>query len=354
MFGGDVMELVENLKNGLRCSIDWLSFTIDSQELYSTLSDFGFQIDDFYECAKGANGYKRMIKLHGSNLRVLFDGNFDMGIHFDCSGSAVPELLRFYSDSLLVDTPFDSKAMDMDIIVLQDLFSRIIRDGHITRLDLAIDNMQRIYYRVPELEDIWNAKRCVCHFKTFKRITERDTSGALVGDTAYLGSRSSNLMIRVYNKQLEHNKQFPDDKIEYEWVRWELELKDDRADNAARLLMQKCSVGTVAVGILANVFRVIVLDDSNKSRCSSDIKWQQFIDNIEKLRLYTLKLKKTLADKYNWIQRQVAPTLAGLIIANYGDISFIRNEMEVHAGRMKRDLQELVSEANPGWQSVFK
>lgn len=347
------MDLMEELQNGLRCSIDWLSFTINSLELYNTLSDFGFDISDFYECPKGANGYKRMLRLSGSNLRVLFDGGDNMGIHFDCSGSAVSDLVRYFSDNLMVETPFGSMAYDIDLIVIQELLSCIVTNGHISRLDLAIDNIQNIYYRVPELEEIWNAKRCCCHFRTFKRITERDSSGALVGDTVYLGSRTSELMVRVYNKQLENNLKYPESPIDYEWVRWELELKDDRADNAARLLMQKCSVGSVAVGILANVFRVIVFDDSNKSRCSTDIKWQRFIDGVEQLRLYVPKVQKTLEDKYRWVQRQVGPTLTGLILANHGDISWIRDNMSIHAGRMKSDLRDMVANANPDWVEVF-
>ena len=348
-----VMELIEKLDNGLRCSIDWLSFTINSTELYPTLNDFGFSYSDFYECPKGANGYKRMVRLHGSNLRVLFDGGDNMGIHFDCSGSAVSDLIRYFSDTLMVETPFDTLAYDMDLVVIQELLSLITLNGHISRLDLAIDNMQNIYYRVPELEEIWNAKRCCCHFKTFKHITERDSSGVLVGDTVYLGSRTSELMVRVYNKQLEYNKKEPENPIDYEWVRWELELKDARANSAARLLMQKCSVGSVAVGILANVFRVIVFDDSNKSRCSTDIKWQRFVDGIEQLRLYVPKSEKTLEDKYRWVQRQVGPTLTGLILANHGDISWIRNNMPIHAGRMKSDLRDMVASANPDWVNVF-
>lgn len=348
------MELQENLQNGLRCSIDWLSFTIDSYELYSTLADFGFTIEDFYECPKGANGYKRMLRLSGSNLRVLFDGGENMGIHFDCSGSAVSDLIRYFSDALVskvCEMPFGTVVWDMDAV--PKLLSQILMNGHISRLDLAIDNVQNIYYRVPELEDIWNAKRCCCHFKKFKRITERDSSGVLVGDTVYLGSRTSDLMVRVYNKQLENNLKYPESQIDYEWVRWELELKDDRADNAARLLMQKCSVGSVAVGILANVFRVIIFDDSNKSRCSTDIKWERFIDGVEQLRLYVPKVQKTLEDKYRWIQRQVGPTLTGLILANHGDISWIRDNMPIHAGRMKSDLRDMVANANPDWVDVF-
>ena len=347
------MELNETLRNGLRCSIDYLRFTINSIDLYSTLEDFGFSITDFYECPKGADGYKRMISLQGSSLRVLYDGAENMGIHFICSGSAVPDLVQYFKEGMMEETPFGATALDMDIVVVQELLSRILMTGHITRLDLAIDNMQDIYYRTQELDNIWTSRRCSAHFRKFKRIIERDSSGKPIGDTVYMGSRSSDLMIRVYDKRLEHNCKYPENLIEYEWVRWELELKDGRADNAARLLVQQCSVGSVAVGVLSNVFRVIVFDDSNKSRCSTDIEWQCFIDGIEALRLYTPVPEKTLEDKYRWVQRQVGPTLTGLILANHGDISWIRDNMSIHAGRMNGSLRSMVAAANPDWQDVF-
>lgn len=348
------MDLDETLQNGLRCSIDWLSFTVESNDLDSTLEEFGFTITDFYECAKGANGYKKMLILQGSKLRVLFDGAENMGIHFDCSGSAVPDLVQYFKESLMDWTPFNAMALDMDIAVVQELLSRILSAGHITRLDLAIDNIQDIYYRMQEIDDIWKSGRCIKHFRTFKRTVECDSAGTALGDTIYFGSRSSDLFIRIYDKRLEHNRRFPDNPVEHEWVRWELELKDNRANNAARLLVQKCSVGSVAVGILSNVFRVIVLDNSNKSRCSTDIKWERFVDGIEALRLYTPKPEKTLEDKYRWVHRQVGPTLTGLILANYGDISWLRNDMEIHAGRMKGSLRSMVTAANPDWQEAFK
>lgn len=347
------MDLYENLDNGLCCSIDWLSFTIDSTDLIGTLSDFGFQLLDFYECPKGANGYKKMLSLHASSLRVLYDGNDNMGIHFDCSGSAVPELFRYYRESCLVETPFGTKAEDMDLLVLNDLFDRIFSHGHITRLDFAIDNMHQIYFRLDELRAIFELGRFSSKFRSWKEIVEKETNGARIGHTIYMGSRTSDLMLRIYDKKLEHNKRFPEDQIDYDWIRWELELKDDRANRAAHLLLENNSVGSVCLGILKNSLRIINLDDSNKSRCSTDIKWQRFLDNAEKLSLYVPPLKKSLEDKYNWVQRQVAPTLTGLIIANYGDIGFLRDEMELQAGRMKRELRDLVSAAHPDWEKCF-
>ena len=93
------MEHVEQLDNGLSVSVDWLSWTVtEVQVLSSVLSQFGFDSADFYECEKGASGYRRMLVYHGANIRVLFEGNVNMGIHFDVSGSAVGELLDIFRE----------------------------------------------------------------------------------------------------------------------------------------------------------------------------------------------------------------------------------------------------------------
>ena len=87
-FGGaKKMNIEKVLNNGLSCSVDWLSFTVEQySDLETCLSDFGFSMGDFYESPRGANGYKKMLMYYGFSIRVLYDGNDNMGIHFDVSG----------------------------------------------------------------------------------------------------------------------------------------------------------------------------------------------------------------------------------------------------------------------------
>lgn len=350
-------EYQEELNNGLSCSIDWLSFTItDCRSIGEALGMFGFNFVDFYECERGAMGYTRMLILNGSTLRVLFDGNDNMGVHFDVSGSAVGDLFDYYKRMRSELTPWDTMAVDLDIQIMSDLLSSILKVGHISRLDLAVDNKEQIYYRVSELATILKNGRFISKFRTWRDVIECKTSGETLGHTVYLGSRMSSVMLRVYDKQLEQNskRRESDEVIEYEWVRWELELKEERAQVAAEMLAQGLSVGEVCVGVLANYLRIINFDDSNKSRCSTDIKWDSFIDGVEKLRLYIPHEEVSIDDKKNWIIRQVAPTLTAVIIANYGDISFLMNYMDLYAGRMKRNLRDLVSQAHPGWENCFE
>lgn len=354
------MEIKKTMENGLVCSIDWLSFTIDHYEnLETCLSLFGFAMDDFFLCPRGANGYKKMMTYFGYNIRVLYDGNENMGVHFDVSGSAVAEFFRVYYESCFnIPTPWGTLAIDMALDVVGSLFRKILDNGHVTRLDLAVDNKDVLYYSVKELHEILCAGRFVSKWRSWKFIEEKETSGACVGMTLYMGSRTSDIMLRVYDKQLEQNKKYPErtheKHINYKWVRWELELKDERANMAVNEFVNGNNVGALAIGILSNYFRIIVFDDSNKSRCSTDIKWGLFVDSVQSLRLYIPPVEKTLEQKREWLIKQCAPTIAGVIMAQGGDFSFLSECIDVHAMRMNKKMRDLVTACNPNWYEQLK
>jgi phage replication initiation protein len=350
------MKIDESMKNGLYCSIDWLSFTVlDNVDLDTTIAEFGFTIEDFFECPRGANGYKKMLSMIGSNLRVLYDGADNMGIHFDVSGSAMSDFYEVYYKSCFNnETPFGELAIDMELDVVKSLFHRIQELGHITRLDLSIDNKTDIYYSVRQLHEQLSLGRFVSKWRTYKFIEEKETNGNCVGRTIYMGSRTSDIMLRVYDKELEQNKKYPDaddvNHVNYRWVRWELELKDDRANMVVNHILSGKTVGYIAVGILSNYLRLINLDDSNKSRCSSQSVWESFIDDVSCLRLYVSHDEKTLEMKKDWLIHQCAPTIAGIIMANHGDFSFLSECIDAHAMRMNKKLRELVTAVNPEWE----
>ena len=353
-FGGAIVDFNDVLRNGLCCSIDWLSFTIERYvDLWSCLSEFGFSQSDFYDAPRGANGYRKMLLYYGFPIRVLYDGNDNMGIHIDVSGSAVSEFYRVYYESTFnVETPWGTLARDMELNVVKTLFQQILRIGHMTRLDLSIDNRDLIYYDLDELHRLLSLGRFCSKFRTWKFVEEKETSGLCTGRTIYLGSRSSDVMIRIYDKKLEQNKKYkdaPERLIESEWVRWELELKNDRANRAVKSLIDGMSVGSLAVGILSNYFRIIYLDDTNKSRCSTSIKWLTFTDGIEALSLYVPPIDSTLEEKRAWLLRQCAPTIAAIIMAQGGDLSFLSECLDLHAMRMNPKLRSMVTAANPDW-----
>ena len=63
------------LENGLRVSVDWLSFTFTIFSLPEQIIELlGYNIQDFTRMPRGGMGYKSMMKSH-SGISLLFDGN---------------------------------------------------------------------------------------------------------------------------------------------------------------------------------------------------------------------------------------------------------------------------------------
>lgn len=157
-------------------------------------------------------------------------------------------------------------------------------------------------------------------------------------------------MLRVYDKQLERNQKAEDgEKLQDPWVRWEIELKNERANIAADFLIRKKQLGEIIMEILNNYVRVIVHDDSNRSRCSAHPLWEKFVGMVGKLRLYVATVEKTIKDKKKWLIKQCLPTLAGVVIADGGSFDIITDHFEDAVARMSGSLRCLVMEENPHW-----
>ena len=133
------------------------------------------------------------------------------------------------------------------------------------------------------------------------------------------------------------------------WVRWEIELKNDRANIAADFLIRRKGLGEIIMEILNNYVRFIIQDDSNRSRCSSHPLWEKFVGMVGKLRLYVEAVDKTIEEKKRWLIRQCLPTIAGVIIADGGSFDIITQHFDDAVSRMSSSLRQLVTEKNPDW-----
>lgn len=340
-------------KNGLVAVIDWLSFTdVLNTDVEASLLELGFSREEFADTGKGAFGYKKMLLHKGTTIRVLYDGNEDMGIHYDISGSSISEFFNHYRADFLNDSSLEP-GIDLDMKVLRDLLVHISEIGHVTRLDLAIDDKFEPFYTLPELQTVLEEQRFVSKFRSWRLVKDSTTSGDLTGATLYLGSRQSDIMLRIYDKQLEQIAKGVEGAANVPWVRWEFELKNEYANIALTDILNGIDVGSLCFGILSNYLRIIVVDDSNKSRCSTDEVWSSFLGEVKNIHLFVMQAPPTLLDKKDWVLKQVAPTITGLILANYGDISWLMQHMEQHAKRMNKHLKELVSKENPEWRDML-
>ena len=227
-----------------------------------------------------------------------------------------------------------------------------IRDnGHVTRIDIAIDDIGCKYFSTDDVCRLYSNTQIVSKFRNMRNVVESEVSGRKTGHTVYFGSRTSDIFLRVYDKQLERNRKLSatGTHIDNPWVRWELELKNDRAVSVSKMFTSGIPLGAVAVGVLGHYMRMIELDDINRSRCSTYPVWADFMDGISSLKITVPKYEKTMDEKKTWIKRQVMPTLAAVILADGGSLEFVEDNLENGLNRMNKSLYNMaMSELSGG------
>lgn len=338
--------LKQNLENGLRVCVDWLNFTFpDCDDAYEVLSFLGLPPAEFQIMPHGLQGYQKQLR-HYTTVKVLYEGNQGMGVHVIVPGSAVHAVLVAYQKAHMDMTPFDAEAMevsDFDSTVLKEFLLEIVKVGHVTRIDLAVDDIGTQYYDLDTVIHHLDDNRYSSKFKSFRVLRQR-----LNGEdscTVYLGSGKSSAMLRIYDKQAEQNaKRLKDGRplIEESWLRWELELKHSNAHQSAIALAHGKAVSALTLGLLSNYIRFINVDDTNISRCSTTDTWLSFLSGIEKFSVYVPTPAKSIDDIKNWLKHQVAPSLAKVLIDDCGDMTYIYQMIKNGALRLSsHDLSVL-------------
>lgn len=335
----------ENISNGLMVGIDWLSFTVHSDYSPNELIEFmGFDPELFRTMPNGANGYKRMRK--HENISILYDGSENMGIHVNITGASIATLLESYKETLSVNTPFGKAYELWEETALSKFLTEVLKIGHITRIDLAIDDHGVNFYTTDEIIEKLKNGQIVSKWRTSQNNEENViANNEKVGHTVYFGSTQSDIRMRIYDKQLERNKglSVTDERYHNEkWVRWELQLRKERAESIAKLLANKIPLGQVSIGVLANYFRIINLDDRNKSRCTLEDKWECFVNDVRKLKITLKKEPKTLEEEIEQFVHQNGRKIAKIVVYNGGDLSYFGDIACRYESRLtQEDRQQL-------------
>ena len=336
--------------NGLLTSVDWLSFTLDETDPTAAMSLMGYSLDEFTLCPRGASGYLNQYRHALYPIAILFNGMEGMGVHVDISGSAITDVMKHYEKQYTSKTPFGTEAFEVkkfDLTIFSHLLKDILSCGHFTRIDLAIDDVGAKYYTLKDLSSVLSAGRYVSKFRSYKEITENQDAATCIGHSIYLGSRTSDMMLRVYDKQLEQSKKLLSAgkaPVMHPWVRWEMEIKRNYAQSVARMISSGANLNEIIVGVLSNYFRVIEFTDSNKTRCKVADKWLEFLDGVTKLSLYLAPATKTLDKVKHWLMKQVASSLAAVVIAAEGDAEFIHKLLDSGASRLKAYHLDLIKQ----------
>ncbi|MBO5055002.1 MAG: replication initiation factor domain-containing protein [Lachnospiraceae bacterium] len=345
------MHSFENV-NKLEVLIDWLSFTTFSFSSPDDLLDYlGFSESDFTIC-NGSYGYKASLRHNIYPITILYNGNDNMGIHVNISGSGISVALDAYVNSLKEITPWGDYSVEYKeegyLISYLCYLNECVK---FTRIDLAMDDKGCNYFSVDDVQKICNDGRCATRFRVFRSERESSFGDCVTGNTLYIGKRSSDCFLRVYDKRLEQKTKMGND-VGYDWVRWELELKRDRAQSVVEHLLSGECLGSVAVGVLSNYFRVIICDDSNKTRCSTDPVWQKFVLGVGKLRLSVNRMVKTISEKKKWITKQCLPSIAAVCAYEHGDLSFILDYLNDALYKNSKSVLDMVFKENPLFMNI--
>lgn len=301
----------------LEITIDWLQFTsLDHNYLTNIIDVLRLDHSQFIELPKGKLGYKKQVAL--GDIYVLYDGKENMGTHTIISGKGCRQ--------------YEEKEPLIELI-------KRLNENEIkcTRIDLAIDDMEGKTIQIDKITDDLRKGNVVSKWKTSTELIKRElNSGEIIGQTINIGSRQSETFLRIYNKSLEQ-------RIEGSWSRMELEVKGRKAENLQSIMTVE-NVGQLIKKIINNYIRIVKPgNDTNKSRWKTKEYWLNIIETTEKVKLSSKKEDATVDELKKWVESQIAPTLATIVITDGGSIDFLYEQIKEGQKRLKAKHRRIIS-----------
>ena len=149
------------------------------------------------------------------------------------------------------------------------------QQGHVTRIDCALDDRTGSV-PVATVREAVSAGQCVTRAAQVRHIASNLThgTGASTGETLYFGSPQSQTLLRSYDKRLELQSKERENWQDY-GVRWELELKKERAEQCARAVasLDEADWKELVVGLLRSYvdFREITKETEEEDRYRAQV-----------------------------------------------------------------------------------
>lgn len=281
-----------------RTLIDWLAWTVKVLDVHQAIKDCGLDFLDFKPSSGGGMGYRSTMR--AGKIVVYYDGAENMGCHFSMSGDGC----RYYEARSGKKHCFYQLLHHLQSI-----------SATFTRLDVAIDNVDGLLC-LDKLRNDIESKSVRTRFKGGFEIKNfsfnQETKDC--GRTIYVGSPSSRIKIRFYDKAAQLN-------TSGHWTRAEIQLMSERAQEFIFHLLKGKPLGQIAATVMNNYFTPIHFEELNKSRCSVKAWWAAWIQTTEKLQLSTSKAIKLVSEMMDYIKQQYAPSIA-LISKHLGSHTF--------------------------------
>ena len=313
-----------NTSGKLSASLDWLEATFTRIGLEAVLCLFtpsDCDLSDWTPLPCGRSGYKQgMTRGH---IRVFFDGAEGMGVHVWASGEGVRQL----EAEGVVSCWEGPEGFAAHLLDHGATFSRV---------DVAFDD--RVGHLTPDRFDgAIREGRCVSRWRQAdprQKISLKD--GSTGGWSVYLGNQQSRIRCRFYDKAAEQAEKGC--VVDGHWVRAEIQARDERADGIMAVLAAE-GLAPIA-GLL---FRYVDFKepgslDSNRARWRTCEWWSDFLNGVQKRALTVATTVQTLERAEAWVKRQVAPTLALLMLSRQHGWDWLLDQVGLGAERL-RDWQ---------------
>ena len=201
----------------------------------------------------------------------------------------------------------------------------LVEGGVMKRIDFAINDHTGIL-DIPKLAEKCRKREYIGKSRSYKfylsgeLIKHREDEPEYMGRTLYMGSLKSDVYFCLYEKRYEQYIKLGIPLEETDTInRFEIRLRNERAYYAVRDLLTYYDPEQTAFSIINQYVRFVDEEpDKRKNDWKLNDRWAWFIgDQRQKLKLTTKPEPYTLERTFNWLQRQVAPTLKMLKKIDY-------------------------------------
>ena len=293
---------------------DWIEYTIPDLLPWEHIRDLDLFPNDFEEI-QGGLGYKKSI-LHTYGIRVYYDGRNDMGSHVRFTGNSV----SWYS-----------KHFDI-LRIFQVVVSSL---GKFTRIDIAL-NLYNFAFTIDFLNSKISDGLVSSQWRSVSEFKQRDMNCNLTGNTLYLGSRTSNVFLRFYDKFLESKEE--------KWKnfeRLEIEYKSDAANIIGTLTAQGDDIRDLFFGTLYKYLKVFAYErGNNKSRWPPCPIYNSMYKNAQELKLTYPEVEMTLDQVKETFRRQSSSIAHVLDVC--GEADYMINVMDAAEHKLKSKHRRII------------
>ena len=182
------------------------------------------------------------------------------------------------------------------------------------RIDLAIDD-RKPYLHIPTLVQMTEEGMLSSQLRNISENGSGELGEEAMihkGKSLYLGSKTSDFRIVFYEKGYEQAEKYGKE-ADTDWNRYELRFRQERAVKAVQALIQHRDVAQVALQVLNEKVRFLQKPENStttrKRLYPTYTPWEEFMQDIGKIKLTMNPQKKTLERTWDWLTTSVAPSL---------------------------------------------